>query len=327
MMAYDVARDELVLFGGVGAGAETWLYSIQGDEWRQATTVLSPPARAAAVMTYDPQRQRVVLHAGTMNPTTFLNDVWEWDGVAWSAKTPPAGPPPRAVGSSTYHPGVGMLVMNGYYTDANNDVILTSDLWSWDGSVWTDRVTVSPVASRGYGTVVYSGGLNRSVDFAGLRLGGRPFDDTWEFDGISWKQALVANPPPPRGAHISFPGRNGSDVMVFGGADGLSAPAFTDLWRYRYLNESPRELCTIDADNDGDNLAGCDDPDCWATCTPLCPPNTTCPANAPRCGDGSCSASLENCRICPEDCTCVAVCGDSFCDAVESASSCPGDCP
>jgi hypothetical protein len=112
---------------------------------------------------------------------------------------------------------------------------------------------------------------------------------------------------------------------VFGGG-GESVP-MGDLWRLRWATDGATELCTIDVDTDGDGLAGCADPDCWAVCTPLCPPGAPCPATAPRCGDGTCNADLETCRMCPGDCgACAPACGDNFCDPGEAAASCPGDC-
>ena len=48
----------------------------------------------------------------------------------------------------------------------------------------------------------------------------------------------------------------------------------------------------------------------WVPCDPA----------APHCGDGTCSA-LENCRLCPIDCTaCDAICGDGYCDTGETAA-------
>jgi hypothetical protein len=71
---------------------------------------------------------------------------------------------------------------------------------------------------------------------------------------------------------------------------------------------------------------GCDDPDCWSYCTPLCPPGVDCAPELSRCGDGMCNDALESCRMCPEDCACDPACGDFFCDSGESAETCPGDC-
>jgi hypothetical protein len=91
----------------------------------------------------------------------------------------------------------------------------------------------------------------------------------------------------------------------------------------------PREACTTGLDGDGDGHRGCDDPDCWAVCTPLCPPYLpACPADAPRCGDGTCDP-LEACTSCALDCgACVGgTCGDGRCDPDEAdGGGCPGDC-
>jgi hypothetical protein len=101
------------------------------------------------------------------------------------------------------------------------------------------------------------------------------------------------------------------------------------MWRLRWDGAGADDSCQDAIDFDGDGLAGCADPDCYYVCTPLCTPGpelATCSAASPSCGDNSCDALLENCRVCPGDCgTCPAVCGDLFCDAGEM-SACPGDC-
>ena len=101
----------------------------------------------------------------------------------------------------------------------------------------------------------------------------------------------------------------------------------TQLVQYR--PNGPVEACTyanIDYDNDG--RAGCADDECWAVCDPLHPPGTTRPASAPYCGDGVCTPSFENCRICPADCgACPAgACGDFECTGAETSATCPNDC-
>jgi hypothetical protein len=79
--------------------------------------------------------------------------------------------------------------------------------------------------------------------------------------------------------------------------------SFDDTWTFRYERAGDvDESCRPGEDLDADGLAGCDDPDCWARCTPLCPPGTTCDPAAPHCGDGVCNAALEQ-GFCPSDCT------------------------
>lgn len=46
------------------------------------------------------------------------------------------------------------------------------------------------------------------------------------------------------------------------------------------------------------------------------------------CGDGTCTANVENCQNCPQDCNvCPVTCGDNKCEApTETCLSCPQDC-
>ena len=73
-MAYDAARDEVVLFGGsdsgVGITGGTWL--LDGTDWRQASPPTEPPIRVAHEMVYDPVRQRTVLFGGLAPGVLFV---------------------------------------------------------------------------------------------------------------------------------------------------------------------------------------------------------------------------------------------------------------
>jgi hypothetical protein len=64
-MAYDTARQEVVLFGGLlasGAGnADTWVWN--GTTWAQVFPATSPPSRDLAAMTCDSVRNETILFA------------------------------------------------------------------------------------------------------------------------------------------------------------------------------------------------------------------------------------------------------------------------
>jgi hypothetical protein len=82
-MAYDGARQRVVLFGGSSGKflGDTWTWD--GVTWVQQE-VTGPSARGGIPsMDYDTDRKRVVLFGG-WDDTGPVSDVWEWDGKRWS---------------------------------------------------------------------------------------------------------------------------------------------------------------------------------------------------------------------------------------------------
>jgi hypothetical protein len=86
-MAFDDARDEIVLYGGRGDSddfADTWI--LAGSSWSECD-VQGPGPLNVHEMAYDPGRERVVLFGGFHAGATYA-DVWEWDGEAWEQMLP-----------------------------------------------------------------------------------------------------------------------------------------------------------------------------------------------------------------------------------------------
>jgi hypothetical protein len=86
-MAHDTARQRTVLFGGQLAGwpylnAETWEWD--GATWTQRSSAVSPLARIAAGLAFDPVRNRMVLAGGTNTIFQPYGDTWEWNGTSWT---------------------------------------------------------------------------------------------------------------------------------------------------------------------------------------------------------------------------------------------------
>lgn len=112
-MAYDSARGQTVLFGGVDGGAtlldETWVYD--GTNWALLTPTTSPPARYGGALVYDSNRQVGVLYGGAS--TAIDEDTWEWDGADWSLANTETSPPGRALPAATFAPSWGRVVLFG----------------------------------------------------------------------------------------------------------------------------------------------------------------------------------------------------------------------
>src|SRR5688572_14660643 len=76
VMAYDAARERVVLFGGqgsIGLG-DTWEWD--GVSWAQQNPAASPTVRQDHAMAYDAARQRVVLFGGFSNGSGVRGDTW-----------------------------------------------------------------------------------------------------------------------------------------------------------------------------------------------------------------------------------------------------------
>jgi hypothetical protein len=86
-MAYDAARDEVVLFGGKQwnqltlGDTVTW----DGTNWSRRSPASSPQARYWHAMVYDSTRHQVVMFGGTRGyEYCHFDDTWTWDGVTWT---------------------------------------------------------------------------------------------------------------------------------------------------------------------------------------------------------------------------------------------------
>jgi hypothetical protein len=77
-MAYDAARNRVVLFGGddnsPGYLGDTWEWD--GSTWVAVASTTSPNARYGHAMVYDESDQRVVLFGGDNNASGLLAETW-----------------------------------------------------------------------------------------------------------------------------------------------------------------------------------------------------------------------------------------------------------
>ena len=118
-MAYDSARNRVVLFGGHGGNSgggylsDTW--ELDGKNWTQIKPTTSPPYRYSHAMTYDAARQRVVLFGGYTHLVPFdLSDTWEWDGKNWTQAKPTTSPSARYSHAMAYDSRGRTVLFGGY---------------------------------------------------------------------------------------------------------------------------------------------------------------------------------------------------------------------
>ena len=187
-MAYDAARERIVLFGGQAAAGpfgDTWEWDGQG--WTQVEDT-GPSARQAHAMTHDVDPSRILLFGGAEAGGTGTDDTWAWDGSAWT-QVADTGPSPRA-GAAMVLAGSTVLLFGGVDTvdeaiaAANHHIV--GDTWQWDGSLWTQVQDIGPTG-RWLHTVTFEPAASRTVLFGGLSefappagpIGSGLLGDTW----------------------------------------------------------------------------------------------------------------------------------------------------
>lgn len=210
-MAYDAANANVVLFSGLAAPADTWVYGEGGWTARSAP---GPSSRAGASMAYDPFSDAVVLFGG-LTQSRLANDTWSWSGGGWTQLSPTHTPNPRIGAALAYDPISQRLLLYGGVSDVPDN-----DTWTWTGSDWV-------LASHNSGPGEIRGAsLEVDTRTGRLRLIGGwrspmgiPADNrTWTWDGRQWLPDAPATTAPAFGAHAEFPSHRA--MALVGGFEG-----------------------------------------------------------------------------------------------------------
>jgi hypothetical protein len=233
--AYDTDRSKLIMLcSGTSA---TWEYD--GTTWTQFdATKSAPPGHRFGSLVYDQNLKKTVYFGGFDVNSVYLDQTWTFDGTAWTqVKKNPA--PSRSLTSMWYDPILKKTVLYGGLgrLTSTDRLMRYSDMWSFDGSGWTQiKPDVTPGMRYG-ATVAVDPKTGHTILFGGIRVDIDATNnqiqvyanDTWEWDGAAWKQITTATTPPPReNAGFAFdPIRN--ELVMFGGYSGFY---FSDLWSF-----------------------------------------------------------------------------------------------
>ena len=236
-MTYDAARHEVVLFGGCSDPmmtecdlTDTWAWD--GTTWTPRAPQLSPPPRAGHAMTFDARRGVVVLFGGERHLMT-LADTWEWDGAEWHALTPAMAPPARWAHAIAFD-GTRTVVVGGCAQPPRIAAVPcaspTEDQWEWDGATWTERTPFARPQARASHTMAFDAARGRLVLFGGAGgLTPTTRDDTWEWDGTTWRARGRVVVPGQRFAHAMAYDSARRVMVLFGGSE---VPTQADTWQW-----------------------------------------------------------------------------------------------
>ncbi len=303
-LAYDEARDRMVLFGGsfgplIDPHNDTWEWD--GERWIELTPVGAttgsadhPSVRMLAAAAYDPVRQRVILFGGETKVGDVLvpaNDLWAWDGASWTSLDAggASAPPPRLATGLAYDATRDAVVLYGGYqptlaatcpegsTELANPAgwpnCMFGDTWVFDlqAKSWSRSSASSPPAERF--DAVMTSALGIPVLFGGCREGTpatrctQPLNDSWSFSASGWTEDVPPSPPLPRASAAGAFDPHSGSLWVFGGSSVLERN------RTEPCDDAVNPFvcppaATVDAFREGDNWAcGCSFTDLWQQMT------------------------------------------------------------
>jgi uncharacterized protein (TIGR03437 family) len=131
---YVPQSDQMLLYGGCSSGfgpcpqGDLWSFDLANNQWKEITSNPSPAPRQRYGMTFDDNRNRLVLFGGVGGPP--LNDTWEYDpaSAAWTQVTPGGDPPtPRYRIEAAFAADLRTaFFFGGQTTDFSNDLLLLS---------------------------------------------------------------------------------------------------------------------------------------------------------------------------------------------------------
>ncbi|MEW5849663.1 MAG: kelch repeat-containing protein [Myxococcota bacterium] len=231
-LVYDVARGRVVAFGGRDADTMVHndLWEWDGLTWRERIAPgPAPTARLDHCLVYDSHRGTVLLFGGATGDTEGeLDDLWSWDGEAWTALTPADALKPfaRRPLACTFDHGRGRMVVYGALA---GDYVY-GETWEWDGTRWYLLTPTNNPPLRLRTTATYDDARGVTVLFGGFTPEVVSLNDTWTWDGTNWEAQSPSVAPQARaGASLTYDPLQ-ERVLLYGGQAPDNDITFADTW-------------------------------------------------------------------------------------------------
>jgi|GEM_PF-2133734 len=220
-MVYDKSRRVMVFAGGTHQDDETFEYAGQtfSAVCGGTTSCTGLPENDDGMMAYDANR-KVVVYFGGNNGSVNTNTLREWNGTSWVTKSPSGDKPAvREEGSMVYHEGRKTVILYG----GRDGSIKYHDTWEWDGTVWkrlspmNETAWEYPLVKTDY-AAAYDESRNVLILHGGMTSSSTVSNETWEWNGYSWKKL---DPPtkPYRHGHTLVYDSFYHKLLMFGGMD------------------------------------------------------------------------------------------------------------
>lgn len=194
--------------------------------WQQLSLATQPPPQRGSSLVFDQKRQQTVLVAD--------GGTWQWDGTNWREAQSQSAPPARNTTHLVYDSTTECVLLFG---GVGIDGTPLNDVWLWNGTLWIEQHPAtfpSPVGGASMACdasrqqVILFGGLMGFDGVNGSNRVGTFSDQTWIWDGTTWTEQTISNPPPARMGGQMIYDQARQQVLLFGG-NGPSG-YLNDMW-------------------------------------------------------------------------------------------------
>ena len=231
-LAYDAARQRMVLFGGIATTGitltDTWEWD--GATWLERIPSDTPTLSGPPTLVYDSLRARVLLIGASADKLA----TWAWDGTNWTQLTT-TGAPARTSFSFTYDAGRDRVVIFG----GTRAGVLQQDTWEFNGTAWVRAFPLnSPTARNGH-AMTYDSVRQQVVLVGGVDATNKPLEDSWSYDGNTWA-ALNVDLPPRANALLTYDSARSAVVLAGGYSDAAATTYPNETWELDAIDWNQR---------------------------------------------------------------------------------------
>ncbi len=189
------AGNPVVLFGGTGNEARTWLWRGLGQRWGLAQPSTSPPGRSDAALAYDPTSHDLLLFGGVLANGRPANDTWSWNGCTWKRNPQPAvAPPGGRTAGMVWDDALNRMVLLTYDAAAGPEA---TETWTWSGTAWSLSASAS-ASPTAHALVTAEDPVTEwpiAVSLNGSQAEPDAPSSTWTWDGTAWRMVATVNSP------------------------------------------------------------------------------------------------------------------------------------
>lgn len=203
-VAADPFAVDIQLFGPTSSspvpGNIDELWTFDGATWTWTLTATGGPPGRQDPLFWRMQGASYVL--GGWVGQALTNDLWRWDGLTWTQLSPAgASPSPRSRASCA----VDLLRDRVVIFGGQDGTISSNQTWVFDGVAWSQSLAGLPPPKRYWSAMAYDPLRDVVVLYGGIGgpSGSTPLSDTWEWDGVVWRQ-IATGLSPPRGGRMTY---------------------------------------------------------------------------------------------------------------------------